>query len=32
VPSMVAPAAPAPATLRKSLRVRVRFFTPNLRA
>src|SRR5215207_2141486 len=26
-PSMVAPAAPAPATLRKSLRVRVRSFT-----
>src|SRR5918993_659428 len=31
VPSMVAPAAPAPATLRKSLRVRVRFFTHRLR-
>src|SRR5215208_768345 len=29
-PSMVAPAAPAPATLRKSLRVRVRPFTPRL--
>src|SRR5215208_1453637 len=29
-PSMVAPAAPAPATLRKSLRVRVRSFTPRL--
>src|SRR5215218_11176225 len=32
VPSMVAPAAPAPATLRKSLRVRVRSFTPRLLA
>src|SRR5215207_2202511 len=31
-PSMVAPAAPAPATLRKSLRVRVRSFTPRLLA
>src|SRR5215218_2418111 len=30
-PSMVAAAAPAPATLRKSLRVRVRSFTPRLR-
>src|SRR5215204_2093850 len=30
VPSMVAPAAPAPATLRKSLRVRVRSFTHRL--
>src|SRR5215211_6358020 len=30
-PSMVAPAAPAPATLRKSLRVSVRPFTPRLR-
>src|SRR5215211_2794273 len=30
-PSMVAPAAPAPATLRKSLRVRVRSVTPRLR-
>src|SRR5215213_5008260 len=29
-PSTVAPAAPAPATLRKSLRVRVRSFTPRL--
>src|ERR671911_856607 len=32
VPSMVAPAAPAPATLRKSLRVRVRSFTHRPRA
>src|SRR3954454_19840144 len=31
-PSMVAPAAPAPATLRKSLRVRVRSFTRRLPA
>src|SRR5215213_3941796 len=29
-PRMVAPASPAPATFRKSLRVRVRSFTPHL--